>query len=348
VRYAGVYPGVDLVYYGNQRQLEYDFHIVPGANARAVSLEFDGADGVEVDAGGDLLLKLGESVVRQPKPFAYQEVAGARREVEAGYEVGADGRVRFAVGGYDPAHTLVIDPVLQYSTYLGGSGTDEGHGIAVDSSGSAYVCGHTRSANFPTANALDATLNGGGSTFTSDAFVAKLNPAGTALVYSTYLGGVGSGSPDDDSGLDGCSGIAVDSVGNAYVAGGTSSPDFPTASALQASYGGGSSDGFVTKLNASGSALVYSTFLGGGGEEGASDIALDSSDNVYVTGNTNSVNFPTANALQAAKVGDFDCYVTKINTAGSALVYSTYLGGEVFDMGHDIDVDSSGNAYVVG
>ncbi len=160
VRYADVYPGVDLVYYGNQRQLEYDFRVAPGADPRAVSLRFDGADKLDVDANGDLLLKLGESVVRQPKPFVYQEVAGARREVEAGYALDADGRVRFAVGEYDRGATLVIDPVLVYSTYLGGSGGDQGWGVAVDSAGNAYIAGFTTSTNFPTANAIQAA-NGG-------------------------------------------------------------------------------------------------------------------------------------------------------------------------------------------
>ena len=143
VRYAEVYEGVDLVYYGNQRQLEYDFRVAPGADPRVVSLSFEGADSIELEASGDLLLTLGESVVRQPKPFVYQEVAGARRAVEAAYAVGADGRVGFSVGEYDASLPLVIDPTLVYSTYLGGSGGDQGWGVAVDSTGSAYVAGFT-------------------------------------------------------------------------------------------------------------------------------------------------------------------------------------------------------------
>ena len=160
VRYAEVYKGVDLVYYGNQRQLEYDFLVAPGADPRVVSLSFEGADKIGLDASGDLLLTLGEAIVRQPKPFVYQEVAGARRAVEGGYEIGADGRVRFALGAYDRGLPLVIDPTLVYSTYLGGSGGDQGWGVAVDSAGNAYLAGFTTSTNFPTANAVQAA-NGG-------------------------------------------------------------------------------------------------------------------------------------------------------------------------------------------
>ena len=199
VRYQDVYPGVDVVYYGNQRQLEYDFVVAPGRDARAVKLQFAGADKVEVDAGGDLLLRMGADVIRQPKPTVYQEVAGARRAVEGGYAVGADGRVGFALGAYDAQLPLVIDPVIVYSTYLGGSGGEQGLDIALDSAGSAYVTGFTNSTNFPTANAFQST-NGG----FQDAFVSKLNAAGSALVYSTYLGGDGG---------EQARGIAADSAG---------------------------------------------------------------------------------------------------------------------------------------
>jgi hypothetical protein len=336
VRYAEVYPGVDLVYYGNQRQLEYDFHVAPGANARAVSLEFEGADEVEVDAGGDLLLKLGGSVIRQPKPFVYQEVAGARRAVEAGYELDADGRVRFAVGEYDPARALVIDPVLVYSTYLGGSGQEQANGVAVDSAGNAYLAGFTTSTDFPTANAFQSA-NGG----FQDAFVTKLNAAGTALVYSTYFGG---------DAQEQARGLAVDSAGNAYITGVTGSTNFPTANAVQATKGATNEDAFLTKLNAAGNALVYSTYLGGGtSSEFGQAVAVDSSGNAYVAGVTFSTDFPTLNPIQAAKGGgSVDAFLTKFNAAGTALVYSTYLGGSNNDMGFGVAADSSGNAYVVG
>ena len=344
VRFREVYPGVDVVYYGNQRQLEYDFVVAPGSDPRSVGLRFDGADKVELDEGGDLLLTLGESVVRQSKPLVYQEVAGARREVEGGYAVGEDGRVGFRVGEYDRGLPLVIDPILVYSTYLGGSGTEDGNDIRVDSAGNAYVCGQTSSTNFPTANAIQPTF--GGATFEGgrDGFVTKINAAGTGFVYSTYLGG---------SGDDRCNKIAVDSAGNAYLAGETtSSTNFPRANAFQATFGGGLSDAFVTKLNATGSALVYSTYLGGSIFDAGSGIAVDSAGNAYVTGRTTSANFPTANAIQSTQASQFaDAFVTKLNATGSALVYSTYLGGsggEAFDAGFSIAVDSAGAAYVTG
>jgi uncharacterized protein (TIGR03437 family) len=236
---------------------------------------------------------------------------------------------------------------LLYSTYLGGDGWDYGAGIAVDSSGNAYVTGFTYSTNFPTVNPLQATYGGN-----SDAFVAKLNATGSALVYSSYLGGngpgygsYGSGGSRGDSGQ----GIAVDFSGNAYVTGYTSSTDFPMVNPLQAANRGGDENVFVAKLNAAGSALVYSTYLGGNGRDHATGISVDPSGNAYVAGFTNSANFPTVNPLQAAHRGsDEDTFVAKLNAAGSALVYSTYLGGNGHDFSEGVAVESSGKAYVTG
>lgn len=348
VRYAEVYPGIDVVYYGNQKQLEYDFVVAPGRDALAIKLRFEGADKVEVNAAGDLLLTLGESTMRQPKPMLYQEVAGGRRAVDGGYVVGPDGRVGFTVGEYDAQQTLVIDPVLSYSTYLGGSDVDEGNDIAVDSAGNAYICGITNSTNFPTANAIQGTFNPpiDPTLVSRDGFVTKLNAAGTALVYSTYLGG------DRD---DRCNKIAVDASGNAYVAGETGSSNFPTANAFQGTYGGGLSDGYIAKLNAAGTAFVYSTYLGGDVFDAAHALTIDSAGSVYVTGRTTSANFPTVNPIQGTYSGGpgADAFVTKFNAAGSAIVYSTYLGGNAgngggFTAGFSIAVDSAGSAYVTG
>ncbi len=240
VRYREVYPGVDLVYYGNQRQVEHDFIVAPGADPKVIRLGFRGANRLELDTRGDLVLHIGEGEVRLLKPSVYQEVNGARRPIPGGYELKGKHQVGFEVTAYDKTKPLVIDPVLAYSTYLGGSNTDEGRGIAVDSSGNAYVTGYTESTNFPTtaSSLLPSTpgvtcVEGPYTVPCYHAFVTKLNAAGSALVYSTYLGGSG-----DDFG----SAIAVDSSGNAYVTGFTDSINFPTANALQPAFGGGYND----------------------------------------------------------------------------------------------------------
>ena len=345
VLYQEVYPGIDIKFYGNNRQMEYDIIVKPGVDPSKVELAYEGIEGLRVTDEGDLEIGLKEGTVLQKKPIIYQEIDGKRVAVAGTFKIRPRTNPQlksfvygFEVASYDKAHPLMIDPTLVYSTYLGGSSDDVGYGIAVDSSGNAYVTGYTLSTDFPTANPLQAA-NGGGS---YDAFVAKINAAGSALVYSTYLGG---------SGVDQGSGIAVDSSGNAYVTGYTSSTDFPTASPLQSSCGGcgsGYTDAFVAKLNAAGSALVYSTYLGGGDVDYGFGIAVDSSGNAYVTGMTPSTDFPTANPWQAANGGGYDAFVAKINAAGSALVYSTYLGGGDTEFGFGIAVDSSGNAYVTG
>ena len=336
VQYRNVYPGVDLVYYGNQRQLEHDFVVAPGSDPKVIKLAFEGAKNISLNSTGDLVMGAREGEIQLKHPRVYQEVDGKRQEVAARYMLTGKGRVGFAVAQYDHRQPLVIDPVLSYSTYLGGSSEDVGLGIAVDSSGNAYVTGYTASTDFPTVNSLQATFGGG----YHDAFVAKLNAAGSTLSYSTYLGG-----SSDDYGI----GIAVDSSGNAYITGLTSSTDFPTVNSLQATFGGGYYDAFVAKLNAAGSTLSYSTYLGGSSDENAHGIAVDSSGNAYVTGLTSSTDFPTANAVQASNGGgNYDAFVAKLNAAGSTLSYSTYLGGSAYDFAQGIAVDSSGNAYITG
>jgi len=336
IRYRNVYPGVDMVYYGNQGQIEYDFVVAPGADPAAISLDFQGIDQLEVDDRGDLVLHVSGEQIRFRKPTAYQENDNTRREVSISYVLKDSNRAGFNLENYDTARPLVIDPVLVYSTYLGGSGEDAGFWIAVDLSGNAYVTGITASLNFPTKNPLQPTFGGG----EVDIIVTKINACGSGLVYSTYLGGSGA-----DFGI----GIDVDSYGNAYVTGITDSLNFPTKNALQPVFGGGVSDAFVTKINACGSRLVYSTYLGGSGEDAAINIAVDLHDNAYVTGSTNSLNFPTKNALQPVfGGGEFDAFVTMLNACGSRLVYSTYLGGSGQDEGVSIAVDSFTNAYVTG
>ncbi len=332
VKYNDVYPGVDVVYYGNQGQLEYDFVVAPGANPNRIQLRFRDAGKLRVNENGDLLLGAAGNEVRFEKPVVYQTADGQRRTVEGSYVIAAANTIRFRVGDYDRSNDLVIDPVLAYSTYLGG-GEDSGSGIAVDASGSAYVTGSTSSTDFPTANALQPALAGNG-----NAFITKFNASGSALVYSTYLGG---------SGGDVGGGIAVDTSGNAYVTGSTSSTNFPTANALQPALAG-FQNAFVAKINANGAALVYSTYLGGSTRDQGVGIAVDVSGNFYVTGTTVSTDFPTVNALQSTMVCCFgSAFVTKINASGSALVYSTYLGGGAA-LGNGIAADASGNAYVTG
>jgi PKD repeat protein len=333
VRYRDVYAGVDVVYYGAQRQLEYDFVVAPGADPTRIRLAVTGAEALGVDGAGDLLLTTATGALRLHKPLIYQEGDAGRQEIAGGYVLLGKDRVGFRVAAYDAGRPLVIDPVLSYSTYLGGICGDAGYGIAVDSAGDIYVTGQTCSSDFPSVNALQPTWRG------ADVFVAKINAAGSAFVYSTYLGG-----SSEDAGRS----IAVDSVGNAYVSGHTYSSDFPTVNALQSTRGG-PYDGFVAKINAAGSALIYSTYLGGNDHDSTLGIAVDSAGNAYVTGYTFSPDFPTVNALQPTKPAVFgpDAFVAKISAAGS-LVYSTYLGGSGDEQGSGIAVDDAGNAYVAG
>ena len=343
VHYEDLYPGIDLVYYGNQRQLEYDFVVRPAADPRRIALGFRGAQRLEVDPQGDLVLHTAAGAIRQRKPIIYQEVAGRRVEIPGDYVLRDGQRVGFHVAAYDTSLPLIIDPVLSYSTYLGGMEFDEGRGITVDATtGEAYVTGFTNSFDFPTIAGSFQTAFAQGN---GDAFVTKLNATGSALVYSTYLGGSGS-----DTGF----GIALGTGGNAYVTGSTDSIDFPTTGgAFQTAFGGGLGDAFVTKLNPFGAGLDYSTYLGGTRSDEGFAIAVDTGGNAYVTGDTDSTDFPTTTGAFQTVIGspaEFvgDAFVTKLNATGSALSYSTYLGGDGSDQGNGIAVDTSGNAYVTG
>jgi hypothetical protein len=331
VRYSGVYPGIDLVYYGHGVKLEYDWIVSPGADPGGIRLSFDVAADFRIDSQGDLVIKVGEAEYRHRKPVVYQETGGKRTHV-AGMWTLRGKTAGFRVGPYDHTRALVIDPVLIYSTYLGGTGLDFAWAIAVDKAGNTYVTGNAGSADFPTTNSLQS-LKG-----TTDVFVTKINTHGNAKVFSTFLGG---GGPDEGKG------IAVDAQGNVYVAGNAGSFDFPMKGAVQGTWGG-SGDAFLTKLNPTGSALVYSTYLGGNAIDYATAVALDPAGNAYITGVTFSANFPTVNAFQSAKGAQQDAFVAKINPGGTAWVYATYLGGNAVDEGYAIAADVSGNAYVTG
>ena len=342
VRYSSVYPGVDLVYYGNQRQLEYDFVVAPNADPKPIRLRFAGARTLQLDAAGNLLVIANNGQVAFHKPEIYQEMAGIRQPVEGRFTLIGKHTAGFILGAYDSARPLTIDPVLAYSTYLGGSLEDEANAIAVDSSGNAYVAGLTVSSDFPvTASAFQSSNDKTSNSYT--AFVTKLNSTGTALLYSTYVGG---------STEDVANAIAVDRSGNAYLAGYTSSTDFPvTTDAFQSmNKTSGASTGFVTELNATGTALVYSTYLGGSDAEGVNGIAVDGSGDAYVTGFAGSTDFPvTAGVLQSKNNSSTGtAFVAELNPTGTALVYATYLGGSFGDVAYGIALDGSGSAYVAG
>ncbi|MEK6288871.1 MAG: SBBP repeat-containing protein [Acidobacteriota bacterium] len=338
-QYQDIYPGVDLVYYGNHRQLEYDFAVAPGADPKLIKMAFEGALRIWVDAKGDLVLHTASADISMHKPSVYQEIDGIRQAIAGRYALKGKHQVGFEIAEYDRSKALVIDPVLSYSTFLGGNSTDDGRAIAVDSGGNAYVTGRTFSFNFPTTiDAFSTTYRNG-----SDVFVTKMNADGTALIYSTYLGGA-----SDDNGNS----IAVDSTGNAFVTGFTSSSDYPTTPgafqvALSSSF---ANDAFVTKLNSTGTALVYSTYLGGSGGDQGNSIAIDPSGNAFIAGLTNSTTFPTTAGAYQTSLNGFssDAFVTKLNSAGTALAYSTYLGGSNSDGANGIAIDTSGNAVVAG
>jgi hypothetical protein len=337
VLYRDVYPGVDVVFYGNQRTLENDLIVAPGANPKVIALAFDGARSIVVDGDGGLVLGLPSGNVRLQKPAIYQLIDGARSEVAGNYVIRSGRDVGFEVAAYDLAKPLVIDPVLVYSSYLGGNGTESGNAIVVDDSGNAYITGTTTSSLFPLASAFDPTLSGG-----SDAFITKINPAGSALVYSTFLGG-----SNTEIGSD----ISVDSSQNVYVTGRTASSDFPTINAFDSLYSGGTDeDAFVTRINAAGSALVYSTYLSGNfGSRGFGIAANNSQGYAYVIGTT-STGFPvTAGAFEAT---NFNAgFLTKLCTnctGASSLVYSTFLAHTGTLEGRTVAADVAGNAYVAG
>jgi uncharacterized repeat protein (TIGR01451 family) len=345
-RYEKVYPGTDLVFSGQDRRVEQTFLLAAGAEPRRIRMVYEGAASAEIGSSGELILRAAGEALTAERPVAYQVVEGERRPVECRYELLAQGTgapvVGFALGAYDRALPLVIDPVFSnFVTPLNGSGDDIGHTIGVDGAGNVYIAGSTTSTDFiGTIIPGGVQSNPGGD---RDGFVAKVDPTGTTLLYSTYLGG---------NGLEEVEGIAVDAAGNAYLTGYTFSSNFPgvTGTSLQSSNAGGR-DAFVVKLSPTGSTLLYATYLGGTGSDLASGIAIDGSGNAYVTGATNSTDFPgvATGALQPHNAGgDHDAFVAKINATGTAIVYATYLGGSGDDDANTVAVDTAGNAWVAG
>jgi hypothetical protein len=360
-----LYPGIGLVYYGNRQRLEYDFTIAPGANPGAIVIHFDGAEKISISPAGELVLTLAGGEIRQPKPVIYQTVHGARQDVAGGYKILDPHSVAFSLGSYDRNLPLVIDPILSYSTYFGGNEKDAAWAVAVDQNGFVYIAGQTTSTQFKNwTNPPGAFLtNYQGGSYAGDAFVAKFDNLGTNLIYFTYLGG---------SGDDAIYGLAVDSAGDAYMAGATASANFPTRNwIINGAYTGTNisgtynqyasaylSDAFVAELNPGGSNLVYSTYLGGVSSDAARDIALDPAGNAYVTGFTYSTNFPTTpNAFQK-RLGvtnwlyqpyyNGNAFVAEIAAGGSNLLYSSYFGGTNLDKGEGIALDLSNGVYLTG
>jgi beta-propeller repeat-containing protein len=331
VEYAGVYPGVDVVFQGRPGEIRYDFVVAPGADPGAIALEFEGARDLRLEPAGDLVLATSAGEVRHRRPLIYQEGRGLRRLVEGRYVLRAPKRVGVEIAAYDPSEPLVIDPTLVYSTYLGGVRRDYGDAVVVDAEGAAYIAGG---------------FNWGDNTDT-DVFVAKFDPTGRNLLWRARIGGQFS---------EGATGLVLDPGGRIYLTGWTGSypsdppgrPEYPrTPDAFQPDYGGGISDAFVSVLAPTGT-LEYSTFLGGGGDDRGQDIALDAAGDSYLAGVTNSADFPLAGAFQSVPGGDYDAFTARMNPDKSALVYSSYLGGAADDRGLRLAVDDLGNAYVAG
>jgi len=357
VQFDSVYPGIDLVYYGNQRQLEHDFVVAPGADPKKIRLSFDGAKGLSISDKGELAVESTDgSKIQLTRPVVYQNIKGKKITIKGSYALLGKKRdqVGFKLASYDKRHALIIDPVLLYASYLGGGNDDGGNAIAIDSSGFAYITGTTFSSNFPTKNAYNSTFDGAHSM----AFVAKFNPSASgnsSLIYSTYLGGdtgpVSSPAADNSG-----QGIAVNGAGQAYVTGYTDATDFPTMNARQSSNVNGVFIAFVTVFDASGTSLVYSTYLGTTASNDQSfgrAIAVDASGFAYVTGTTDASDFPTTAGASQQNLGTGgpNAFVAKFDPTQSgtaSLIYCTYLGGNSFTAAFGIAVDAAGSAYVAG
>ena len=345
--YRDLWPGVDLVYRGTAKQLKYEFVVKPGVDPGKIRLRYRGATSVILTGAGALKVETPEGGFADEPPVAWQEIDSERVPVDMVFtlpgKTGERGReFGFCVGKYDSTKPLILDPaILVYCGYIGGSGSVLGDSIAVDAAGNAYVTGSTWSSqpSFPVKAGPDLTFNG-----VVDAFVAKVNPQGTALVYCGYLGGASS-----DYGR----GIAVDPAGNAYVTGNTQSQPttFPVKVGPDMTYNGGSDDAFVAKVNASGTALVYCGYIGGAASDIGWSIAVDPAGNACVTGYTPSpsTSFPVKAGPDLTFNGGInDAFVAKVNAQGTGLVYCGYIGGSNSDAGYSIAVDRAGNAYVTG
>ena len=364
VRCRDPYPGIDLVFHGSPSMLEYDFEVQAHADPRRIRMKLTGQQKLAIDEQGDLVVSTSAGEIRWKHPDVYQMVDGARERVAGRFVLASGGTVRFETGRYDESRDLIIDPALAYSTYLGGSGNDTARAVAVDAQGNVYICGQTSSTNLPVLSAFQATHAPQPVSGLSDAFVAKFNPNGT-LLYLTYLGG-----SNDDVGMA----IAVDAAGNAYVTGYTTSADFPIAgrTPFQSQFGGSGGqnwyrlgDAFITKVNPSGNALIYSTYFGGSGDDAAAAIVVDSAGDAYIAGGSASTNFPATpgvyqpilkgaggEPIEPCCGGPFidpgDAFVAEIDPTGSKLLLATLVGGYNDDAATSLALDASGNIYIAG
>jgi hypothetical protein len=336
VRYTEIYPGVDLLFYGNQRQLEYDFVVSPRRDPSAIKLAINGAQSLRLDSNGDLLIGTRSRPVRMQRPIAYQDVGGVRRPIAVRYRLMRGRTVGFDVGRYDTNAALVIDPlVLVHSSYLGGFGWDEPNDMTLDAAGNIYVTGLTEGRGFPVSEGGQLTT----SVSSINAFVTKIDSSGSSVLYSTIFGG---------SGFENSYAVAVDASGAAVVAGGTDSLDFPTAGGLQAGLRG-NDDGFLVKLAPDGTSFIYSTLFGGSDSDYISHVALAPSGDVYLAGRTQSIDLPIRSAVQPSFGGGMsDAFAAKLNADASQLIYSTYLGGGSEESGARMALDAAGSVFLVG
>lgn len=338
-----IYPGIDLVFHSRNQMLEYDFLVEPGADPSLIEMEFKGSEKIGLDDRGNLNLWAGGEEMQLMAPYVYQEIEGRTRVLAVNFEIRESGKVGFKVEAYDPDHVLVIDPILVYSSQLGGDRTDVGRSVVVDAAGNAYIAGETGSSDFPAPGLL------GESEGFFNSFIAKFSPQGE-LLFSTILGGSRS---------DGIQAVTLDPDGNLIVTGTTFSADFPIKDAFQAELSG-FSDVFLTKISADGTDVLYSTYFGGANWEDLETsvygdfyggLAVDAAGNAYIGGATRSTDFHTMNAFQPEKTvpdsQDYDAFVAKFDASGQ-LVYSSYLGGTGIDLLRDLALDEVGALYAVG
>ncbi|MDQ6676094.1 MAG: SBBP repeat-containing protein [Acidobacteriota bacterium] len=319
VREHAVYPGIDLIYYGGQNSLEYDFVVTPGADPHAIRIRYAGADTARIDADGNLILSTPAGEIVQRKPVLYQTSGVRRMPVDGSFLLSKNGEISFAIGTYDRRRELTIDPTISFSSFLGGTGKDQGNAIAVDSSGNTYLVGSTTSGSSD-----------------NDVLLRKFSPTG-AQIYIADIGG-----SSDDFG----NAIQVDGTGSVYVGGRTSSSDFPLTNAFQPKRAGGA-DAFLLRVNPAGNSLIFSTYVGGSGDDFCAALAIDRQGAVYATGTTSADFPPSLGSFQTTNRGGLDAFVIKLDAQGNG-VYSTLLGGGSDDEGRGIAVDGNGNAYVTG